>query len=343
MSVFRNFRERLYTIGWQRIKIGEDPRSVLGNLTIPHFCSIILAEKMKLSWSPNGTAVFDGGRVLKPFSERRRALGGPPRRMARRVGATAWILLAGCCLSCGPSRSRDIYLLIGQSNMEGRAPIENADQVLLPGVELLKSHDRWEPAAHPLNRYSTVLKDLEKQRLSPGWAFARAMRERRPGRRVGLIVNAQGGSSIDEWAAGARCYEEAIRRARAAAKAGTLQAVLWHQGEYNVAYPDGYLGKLRDLAERLRRDLRSPCLIFVAGQIKPDESTRVINAQIAALPDVMPRTAVAPSTGLTVFDTWHFDGASTRELGRRFAEAVLSLMEDGTAVPDRVERPLGEK
>jgi len=256
----------------------------------------------------------------------------PSGRGERRLGATVWILIAGfffTSTSCiKETVTRDNYLLIGQSNMEGRAPIESADQVLLPGVELLNSHDRWEPAAHPLNRYSTVLKDLQRQRLSPGWAFARAMTETRPGRRVGLIVNARGGSSIDEWAAGARCYEEAVRRARAAAGSGTLQAVLWLQGEYNAPSPEGYLDKLRDLIERLRRDLRSPRLIFVAGQIKPEESTRCINEQITALPGVMPRTAVARSTGLTVFDTWHFDGASTRELGRRFAEAVLSLMSE---------------
>lgn len=276
------------------------------------------------------------------MSEPDKDCGPLPIFRPRRISKTAWILFAGYFLASTAcikeTVSRDIYLLIGQSNIEGRAPIESADQVLLPGVELLNSHDRWEPATHPLNRYSTVRKDIERQRLSPGWAFARAMREKRPDRRVGLIVNGRGGSSIDEWAAGARCYEEAIRRVRAAAGTGKLQAVLWHQGEYNVAYPDGYLGKLRDLIERFRRDLRSPRLIFVAGQIKPDESTRVINEQIAALPDLVPRAAVAPSIGLTVFDTWHFDAASTRELGRRFAEAVMSLIDDGAAEPGRPKR-----
>lgn len=52
----------------------------------------------------------------------------------------------------------EIYLLIGQSNMAGRAEIEQQDKDTLKNVFLLTGIDgnEWEPAANPLNKYSTI-------------------------------------------------------------------------------------------------------------------------------------------------------------------------------------------
>ena len=51
-----------------------------------------------------------------------------------------------------------IYLLIGQSNMAGRAKLEEGDDKPIARCFLLNGEDKWEKATNPLNRYSTIRK-----------------------------------------------------------------------------------------------------------------------------------------------------------------------------------------
>ena len=85
----------------------------------------------------------------------------------------------------------------------------------------------------------------------------------------------------------------------------------------------------------IRADLDSPDLPFVVGQIgeflydRGPEHTpyaRVVNAALAGLPEKVPATACAPSKGLKhKGDVLHFDAASERELGRRYAAEMIRL------------------
>lgn len=217
-----------------------------------------------------------------------------------------------------------VYLLIGQSNMAGRAPIGEAEAKPIPGVYLLDAEDDWEPASNPLNRHSTIRKGLGMQKLNPGYSFARAMLDSNGENRIGLVVNAKGGTKIEQWAKDTRFYKEALRRALAAKETGTLKGILWHQGESNHGNPEGYAEKLARLVEDLRQDLGIEHLPFVAGQIIGPSK---INDEISQLPDLIPNTAVASSEGLETYDRWHFDAESTKELGRRYASAVQALTE----------------
>jgi hypothetical protein len=52
----------------------------------------------------------------------------------------------------------------------------------------------------------------------------------------------------------------------------------------------------------------------------------VVNEQIASLPSLSPHTAVVESTGLKhKGDDVHFDTASLREFGKRYAAAMKQL------------------
>ena len=158
----------------------------------------------------------------------------------------AGVLLAAC-------RPRyDVYLLIGQSNMAGRGFFEAADTLApLEGVFLLDDRGEAVPAREPLNRYSTIRKALSVQGMGPGHGFAEEM-HRLNGRPVLLVVNARGGSSLEQWLPDAphgrfsdspneeearrgqemlSFYGEAVRRCRQAMRYGRLKAILWHQGE----------------------------------------------------------------------------------------------------------------
>ena len=206
--------------------------------------------------------------------------------------------------------------------MAGRAAIPEQTTDPLKNCYLLNAKDSWEVAQNPLNRYSTIRKGLGMQKLNPGYTFAKVLLKKQRGVSIGLVVNAKGGTKIEQWAKGTQFYKEAIRRAKAAQKTGTLKGILWHQGESNNGNPEGYLTKLESLVQDLRADLDLPDLPFVAGQVI---NAPKINDQIAQLPEKVPNTAFVSSEGLKGQDRWHFDTESMQKLGERYADAILKL------------------
>jgi len=220
-----------------------------------------------------------------------------------------------------------LYLLIGQSNMAGRAAIEEQDRAPLNRVYLLTDQDQWEPAVNPLNRYSTIRKALAMQKLGPGYTFARKLAAMNPDIEIGLVVNVKGGSSINEWVKGEHFYEEAIKKVRIAEPAGAFKGIIWHQGESDRTEADSYLAKLEALVANLRADMGIPDLPFVAGEIgRFVEGAEPINRVIRALPDRVGNTAVVTAEGLTDHgDVVHFDSRSQRLLGERYADRMLAL------------------
>jgi hypothetical protein len=234
----------------------------------------------------------------------------------------------------GPKEKLHVYLLIGQSNMAGRAPIQPEDKGVIDRCYLLDSEGKWIPAKVPLNIHSNT--GDKGPRLNPGYTFAKAMVEAADKDIcIGLVVNARGGSSINEWRKGIEygkgankrtsLYDMTLKRIEDAQKTGTFKGILWHQGETD--YKDNnYLPKLKVLIENLRKDLGDPNLPFVAGQINNREGNgKVINDQVARLPETVPNTGFVSSEGLTTQDGWHFDTSGQRLLGKRYAEAMLTL------------------
>jgi len=223
----------------------------------------------------------------------------------------------------GPKFDLHIYLLIGQSNMAGRAKYTEKDAAPIDRCYLLNGTDQWESAKNPLNRYSTIRKGINMQKLNPGYSFAKTMLKEQRKISIGLVVNAKGGTKIEQWGKGTKFYKDAIRRTKEAQKSGTLKGILWHQGESNHKTPEDYLLKLQALVENLRADLDSPDLPFVAGQVL---EVPAINEQIAKLPSKVPATGFVSSEGLKGQDRWHFDTASMMELGERYAKAMLKIL-----------------
>lgn len=189
-----------------------------------------------------------------------------------------------------------IYLLIGQSNMAGRAPIADSMTEVSARCFLLNAAGEWERASHPFNQYSSIRKKIGMQRLNPGYSFAKKMLAANPDINIGLIVNAKGGTRIDQWLGASELYESIRGRAQAFKGEGLIKGILWHQGESDSRQPDGYLEKLKKLIAQLREDLDAPNLPFVAGQIHNDPP-QAINAAIAQLPEELHMTAVVSSKG----------------------------------------------
>ena len=227
------------------------------------------------------------------------------------------------------SNSMDLYLCIGQSNMAGRAPIELQDQDSLSNVFLFTGNIEkpWEHAANPFNKYSTIRKGIGMQRLGPSYGFAKEMAKTKPGKKIGLIVNAKGGTSIEEWKPGDLFYNEAVKQAKEAMKYGTLKGVIWHQGESNSGKYKEYMSKIIALIKALRTDLKAPNLPFVAGQLSLDKPQRNhFNIMILELPNEVKNTGVVTSENTSTIDKTHFDSASQRLLGARYAMEMQKLI-----------------
>lgn len=229
----------------------------------------------------------------------------------------------------GPKEKLHVYLLIGQSNMAGRATLTENQTEVVNRCYLLNDRNQWEPAQHPFNRYSTIRKELDKQKLNPGYSFAKSMLSEYHNISIGLVVNARGGTKIEQWEKGSHYYKEAVRRAKQAQKSGTIKGILWHQGESNSKNPEDYLIKLTSLVVSLRNDLGIPDLPFVAGQVN---DVPAINAQIAKLPQSLSSTGFVRSEGLMAYDRWHFDAESMKLLGERYAQEMLKI-QSGTISP----------
>ena len=222
----------------------------------------------------------------------------------------------------------DIFLALGQSNMAGRGKMNSADTAAIENVFLLTPGGNMEIASNPLNKYSSVRKALCMQQMSPSCSFVKMIRDK-TGHKIGLMQNARGGSSIESWLKGSpdKYYDEALRRANEIKRFGEIKGIIWHQGESNMKDPEGYKLKLAKLVSDLRTDLALPHLFFVAGEINQwSGGTEGFNAMIQTISTFITESDWVSSIGLTpLIDEKdpHFDAASIKILGERYAEKVL--------------------
>lgn len=228
-----------------------------------------------------------------------------------------------------------LYLLVGQSNMAGRGTVEDQDKSPHPRVLVLDKNGIWETATEPLHW------DKPSAGVGPGLAFGREITRLNPKIVVGLIPCAVGGSPVDAWQPGvyfpatrSHPWDDAIQRAKIAMQKGTLKGILWHQGESDCKpeLAPFYEKKLHSLIQRFRSELKADGLPFIAGQMgKFSETpwtpeTEHVDKAHRDLPKKIANTAFVGSEQLNHRgDRLHFDSRSSRELGRRYAEAMAKF------------------
>ena len=227
------------------------------------------------------------------------------------------------------SGNLDIYLVIGQSNMAGRAVIRAKDNISIQHCYLFSGDSTipWLEATNPLNRYSTVRKDMKMQRLSPAFAFAQSMSAEGPNKEIGLVMNARGGTKIVEWLPETQLYQEAIKQIHKALKYGRLKGIIWHQGEGDC-HPirvDLYLGRLEILINAIREEFDDSNIPFVGGQLYENENRHAFNEMILQLPDFIEYTGLASSVGTNTIDGTHFDSEGVIVLGHKYAEELKKI------------------
>ena len=272
-----------------------------------------------------------------------------------------WMALTALFVSPGtahaaPDPNFYIFLCFGQSNMEGNARIEPQDLTgvdprfqMMAAVDDHRLHRKmgmWYTAVPPLCRENTG--------LTPVDYFGREMVSHLPKNiRIGVITVAVGGCHIEtfmrdsvdnyvktrapQWMKGMlECYgnnpyKRLVELARKAQQDGVIKGILLHQGESNtddVRWPE----KVAFVYNQLLADLhlKSEEVPLLAGEVvRADGRGRCarMNAIIDKLPQTVHTAQVISSEGCTNGpDFLHFDAAGYRELGKRYAYKMLSLL-----------------
>ena len=225
----------------------------------------------------------------------------------------------------------DIIFAIGQSNMSGRAPID--DYSVIPNVYLLNADGNFEPASQPLNKYSNIRKELKIQGVTAARNCMVSL-QKSLNKPLGLIVNAQGGSSIKLWyKPGKANYDGALKRAKEAQKHGKIKAIIWNQGssDNKDSMADNfvsYKANLKEMVESFRRDLNEPELPFICGELSARPEFDEFNKEvIQKIKEYIPFSDFITAEGTKLLeDNIHFDAESANKLGDRYAEKALPFL-----------------
>src|SRR5205823_4214389 len=135
-----------------------------------------------------------------------------------------------------------------------------------PRVLALNAEGQWLVARDPMH----PKQGRTEPGAGPGIPFALEMLKADPNITIGLVPCAVGGSPLRDWVKGAAHYTRAVSRAKAAAKAGVIKGILWHQGETDTMKQqtaDSYEARLTKMFQDLRSDLDLPNLPIVVGQL----------------------------------------------------------------------------
>ena len=261
---------------------------------------------------------------------------------------------------CRKSTDKLLVLLVGQSNMAGRGIAGPDDLTEIPNLLMIRPDFKWQPAIEPITKdrrfigtfqasgekicssdpFETVLPcgDQQVVGVGPGRTFGRLLAEANPGKTVGLIPCAVGGTSVAAWMPGGVDdhdpdnfpYDKAIEKAREAKKSGKIVAVLWHQGETDAQRKTvGYTEKLRTIVQNFRKDLQLGADVpFIAGDMA-SFYREDISENISIVDNALEVLAREERSFMYIHtkdmnhrgDNLHFDTESLHKLGARYFEA----------------------
>lgn len=269
-----------------------------------------------------------------------------------------------------PDPNLHIYLLFGQSNMAGGGAISDSPKVdcdTTPRVKVLafsdctagpnckdyvmkRTVDQWYTAFPPLHDCSAGLEGI-----SPGDWFGKTMIDSvRSDISIGLVPCALSGMALNVFLKGStatssvgpsqvrgkNAYNWMLNRCKLAQQKGVIKGMLLHQGESGTGSSQAWDAMAMQIFNDLKADLGLDSkTVMVVGQLRSDSKSPApnntsFNNLLAGMPGKYPNIGMASSQGLSGNgrDVWHFNPTSMRELGRRYAQALLSLS-DNSSIP----------
>ncbi len=112
---------------------------------------------------------------------------------------------------------------------------------------------------------------------------------------------------------------------------GVIKGILLHQGESNPGDQE-WSEKVKGIYDNLMKDLNLKAgeVPLLAGEtVNADQEGKCagFNQIMARLPQTLPNSHVVSSAGCTCHpDRLHFNPAGSRELGKRYAEKMLTVL-----------------
>ncbi|MCQ6563544.1 sialate O-acetylesterase [Paenibacillus mendelii] len=262
-------------------------------------------------------------------------------------GGEAWV---------GPVYVGDLWILAGQSNMEGCGKLVDIE-IPQAGISCFYMNEQWGMAEEPLcwlnespdPAYWLVPEaELEQAILAArhfrteaaglGLPFAKEL-YRHTGVPIGLIPCARGATDMTWWDPALAdsndhsLYRAMLRRVRHAG--GDVKGILWYQGESDAITQASSLYKSRtlNLIQSLRRDLGQPQLPFIFAQLSVFHIWQFdgvshwnhVQQEQLDLEDMLEHAALVPTIDASLANPIHLDAPSLCKVGQRMAWQAMRL------------------
>lgn len=266
-------------------------------------------------------------------------------------------------LECGKSSASvesfyvgDVWILAGQSNMEGAGDMAGAAKPH-PLIRVFSMRREWRLAEDPLHlrlespdachnegtqwtpEQGEIARRNAKRGVGPGLFFAKEMLKK-TGIPQGLICAAHGGTSMSQWdpklkkLGGKSLYASMLMSVEATGQ--PVAGVLWYQGESDVGVSGSgeYAIRMKKFVATVRKDLGQSALPWIMVQISrvafvngesPLQWNGLQEAQ-RLLPDQIPNLEVVAAIDLPLVDFIHVDADGQAVLGKRLARAADRLV-----------------
>jgi Carbohydrate esterase, sialic acid-specific acetylesterase len=279
-----------------------------------------------------------------------------------------WMLAMAGVLAMGMSNGMvraehyEVFILAGQSNMDGRAKVGELTGLLATwagpqkDVEICYSDSSRRGKALSSEGWVALqpgfsvapgskLEALPGKTFGPEMSFGRTVADAWKEKHIALLKFAEGGTSLHkDWGVGekGKLYDQmmtfvgaSLERMTKAGDTFEVRGFAWHQGESDSELTEGeYAGLLTELITHVRGDVakyrgeRTEVLPVVVGEVFDNHKRGTILAAQADVCVKVPGCGLASAKGLSTFDGGtHFDAPSQIELGKRIGAAMLKLME----------------
>ena len=226
-----------------------------------------------------------------------------------------------------------VFIMAGQSNMAGRGVVEPEDTVPDKRILSINKDGQTIVAREPLHFY-----EPERTGLDCGLSFAKTLITKIPDSISILIIpTAIGGSSIRQWLGDSvfrnvKLFSNFLSKVEIAKQNGIIKGILWHQGESDANEKNIPLHKerLHLLFSKFRTEIGNNALPVLLGELGSFSNNpadfNLINKAIHDYAAEDKNSRVISTKDLKdKGDHLHFDSEGQRTMGKRFANAYLSM------------------
>lgn len=246
----------------------------------------------------------------------------------------------------------DVFVLCGQSNMDGRGAVKDLPKDLAGPQEKIKlffenppfTSGGWVALAPGYSAPPGYKGELPSKAFGPEIGFGSHIAKAMPDRAIAILKVTKGGTSLaKDWTPGKKgeakgqgpMFQSLVKALKESLPALTkngdsfkIKGMAWHQGEADAASTtEVYKTQLTEFIARVREELNEPNVPFVVGEVFDNGKRDTVRAAQLEVSRTVPNVGFASAKGLETYDKGtHFDAASQLQLGERLATEMLAQL-----------------